>query len=118
MKLVIVESPYAGDVEANIEYARACLRDSLSRGEAPLASHLLYTQPGVLRDEDPDERRWGIEAGLAWGERAAATVVYIDRGISRGMEWGIRHAREAGRPIEYRWLSTGPTPAASAKGSE
>ena len=40
MKLVILESPYAGDVEANVEYARACVRDSLSRGEAPIASHL------------------------------------------------------------------------------
>ena len=29
MRLVIVESPYAGDVELNIRYARACLRDCL-----------------------------------------------------------------------------------------
>ena len=29
MRLVIVESPYAGDVEANVAYARACLRDAL-----------------------------------------------------------------------------------------
>jgi hypothetical protein len=36
-------------------------------GEAPIASHLLYTQPGVLRDEIPEERRHGIDAGLAWG---------------------------------------------------
>ena len=41
MRLVIVESPYAGDVEANEEYARQCVRDSLMRGEAPIASHLL-----------------------------------------------------------------------------
>ena len=51
MRLVIVESPYAGDIEANVAYARACLGDCLSRGEAPFACHLLYTQPGVLRDE-------------------------------------------------------------------
>lgn len=35
MKLVILESPFAGDVEANIEYARACVRDSLPRGFRP-----------------------------------------------------------------------------------
>ena len=37
-----------------MEYARACLRDSLLRGEAPIASHLLYTQPvASLDDSDP-----------------------------------------------------------------
>lgn len=104
MRRVIVESPYAGDVELNRVYARACVRDSLSRGEAPIASHLLYTQPGVLRDEVPSERQWGIDAGLAWGEVADATVVYADRGISPGMEYGIIRAVLEGRPIEYRLL--------------
>ena len=40
MKLVVVESPYAGDVETNVRYARAAIRDCLMRGEAPFASHL------------------------------------------------------------------------------
>src|ERR1700758_526067 len=104
MRLVIIESPYAGDISANVEYARACVRDSLSRGEAPIASHLLYTQPGVLRDDVPHERLWGIDAGLAWGAVAEATVVYTDHGISRGMEYGIAHAKAAGRPVEFRSL--------------
>lgn len=102
MKLVIIESPYAGDIETNIEYARQCVRDSLRRGEAPIASHLLYTQPGVLGDDIPRERQWGIDAGLAWRAAAEATVVYTDRGISRGMEYGIAAAKEAGIPVEYR----------------
>lgn len=104
MRLVIVESPYAGDIEANVEYARACVRDALARGEAPIASHLLYTQPGILRDEIDDERQWGIDAGLAWGSKADATVVYTDRGISTGMGYGINRATLEGRPIEYRSL--------------
>lgn len=102
--LVILESPYAGDTEANVAYARACLRDSLLRGEAPIASHLLYTQPGVLRDEVPEERQRGIEAGLAWGDAATKTVVYTDRGISRGMQFGISMAEQHGRPVEYRTI--------------
>lgn len=106
MKLVILESPYAGDVERNTRYARACLRDSLMRGEAPVASHLLYTQPGVLRDDVPDERRMGINAGLAWGRAAEGTVVYCDLGISGGMEQGIGRAEKAGRPVEKRWLGS------------
>lgn len=102
MKLVIVESPYAGDVEANTIYARACVRDSLLRGEAPIASHLLYTQPGILDDDIPVERQHGIDAGLAWRAVAEASVVYIDRGVSRGMEYGIAAARAAGIPVEFR----------------
>lgn len=104
MRLVILESPYAGDIEANVAYARRALRDALSRGEAPIASHLLYTQPGVLRDDVPAERQWGIDAGLSWGRVAEATVVYTDRGISRGMEYGIAAAKVARRPVEFRTL--------------
>lgn len=83
-RLVILESPFAGDVEANVAYARACLLDSLSRGEAPIASHLLYTQ--VLDDTNPDERALGIAAGLAWRSvPSVLPVFYVDRGWSRGM---------------------------------
>ena len=42
--LVIIESPYMGDVQRNIAYAQQCMGDSLKRGEAQFASHLLYTQ--------------------------------------------------------------------------
>ena len=101
---VILESPYAGDIERNERYARACLRDSLLRGEAPIASHLLYIQPGVLRDDVPDERQLGISAGLAWLPVADATVVYVDLGRSRGMEYGITAAEDVNRSVEIRTL--------------
>jgi len=104
MKPVIVESPFAGYVERNKRYARAAMRDCLMRGEAPLASHLLYTQDGVLDDNDTVERALGIEAGLAWGAYADATVVYTDLGLSRGMELGIARAKAQGRAVEYRVL--------------
>jgi len=104
MKMVIVESPYAGDVSGNTTYARAAIRDCLMRGEAPFASHLLYTQPGVFRDSEPEERKRGIDAGLELAKRADLTAVYIDLGTSHGMTQGIEAARQAGRPIEYRSL--------------
>lgn len=103
---VIIESPFAGDVELNLKYARACMRDSLSRGEAPLASHLLYTQEGILDDSIPDERNRGIEAGLTWGKHANKTIVYTDLGITEGMELGIQRAKEEGREVEYRELDS------------
>lgn len=103
-RLVIIESPFAGDVEKNTRYARACVRDSLLRGEAPIASHLLYTQEGILNDDVPAERQHGIDAGLAWRTVAQASVVYTDLGISKGMEYGIKAAQDAGVPVEYRKL--------------
>jgi len=78
------------------------MRDSLYRGEAPFASHLLY--PQMLDDTDERERRMGIEAGLLIGRSADRTVVYTDRGISPGMKQGIKRAEDEGRPVEYRSL--------------
>lgn len=78
MRRVILESPYAGDVERNLA--------------------------GVLDDNKSEERKLGIEAGLAWGSLAEATVVYTDRGISGGMKFGIERAGKESRPVEYRKL--------------
>lgn len=105
MRLVIIESPFAGGVEANIKYARKCVRDSLLRGEAPIASHLLYTQEGILNDDIPEEREQGIHAGLAWRTAAQASVVYTDLGISSGMKYGIAAAETSGIEIEYRTIA-------------
>jgi hypothetical protein len=106
MPLVIIESPFAGDVDTNIKFAKACMRDSLGRGEAPLAPHLLYTQEDILDDDIPEERNWGIEVGLAWGKHAIKTVVYTNLGVTRGMEIGIQRAIEEGREVEYRELDS------------
>lgn len=101
--LVLLESPYKGDVETNVRYAIAAGRDAfLMHGEYPFASHLLY--PGMLNDADPHERKLGIEAGLAWGAHACRTVVYVDLGLSEGMLLGIERARAQGRIVEMRQL--------------
>lgn len=107
MKRVIIESPFApviagGDPRRNIEYAKACLLDSLKRGEAPFASHLLY--PQVLDDANPEQRKLGMEAGFAWMQVAEASCVYTDLGISGGMAKGVGIAEHYGIPVEYRTL--------------
>lgn len=76
------------------------MRDCFARGEFPFASHLLYTQEGILDDTIPEERKLGIETGLAWGRMADATVVYTDLGITDGMKVGIERARINKRDIE------------------
>lgn len=105
-KLIILESPFhnlnPGIKAGNIEYAKTCMLSCLTHHESPFASHLLYTQ--VTDDNIPAQRTLGIDAGLDWGKAAELTAVYIDRGISKGMLYGIQRAIEDGRPIEYRSL--------------
>lgn len=67
-KLVIIESPYALDVEANVQFARLVCRYAIRMNCAPFASHLFYTQ--FLRDDIPAQRATGIEAGFDWGAHA------------------------------------------------
>jgi hypothetical protein len=101
---VVVESPFASNVIENLKFARAIMRDCLLKGEAPFLSHALYTQEGVLSDQDPEERRIGIEASFAWGHATNKVAVYKNLGISNDMKEAIaRHTRE-GRVIESRYL--------------
>lgn len=81
--LVILESPYAGDVEGNLTYARRAALDCALRGESAQASHLLFTQ--FLDDKVPGQRELGIRLGLAWTRVADYSAFYTDRGWSTGM---------------------------------
>jgi hypothetical protein len=105
MKLVIIESPFAGDVKKNTDYARLCVKDSLERGEAPFASHLIYTQPTIFDDNNAEDRKMGINAGLAWLKRADAHVFYVDLGMSKGMIAAANHYRTQETRIEFRVLN-------------
>lgn len=102
MKRVVIESPYDGDVERNVAYAKRCMRDALSRGESPIASHLLLTQ--ILDDTNEAERDLGIRAGIAWHAGADEVLIYADLGVSKGMQRAIRHASKAGIPVNYRLI--------------
>ncbi len=116
MRLVIIESPYAGTVELHVAYARAALRDSLSRGEAPIAPHLLY--PQILDDNDPAQRAHGIAAGLAWRKACvdqpapfhpvpALPAFYVDLGWSSGMRKALDIYQREGITTETRRIFGG-----------
>lgn len=105
MKLVIVESPFAGEIARNKLYARFAMHDCLvNHGESPYASHLLYTQDHVLRDEIPEERKLGIEAGFAWRATADYSVFYTDLGVSGGMQLGMEDLTKKGKEFKVRSL--------------
>jgi hypothetical protein len=80
------------------EYAIRCMADSLSRGEAPLAFHLLYAIAGLFR-----EGREGLPASEAWSGTAQKRVIYCDLGISEEMQTAIA-GRPRGQLLEYRYL--------------
>ena len=103
MRRVIVESPFAGEFK-NVRYARECVRDCIDRGDFPFASHLLFTQKGILDDSIPDERKRGIAAANGWLEVADYIAVYMDLSITRGMLIGVAKASKLGKPIHLRWL--------------
>lgn len=105
MRRVIIESPYASDVQRHLKYLRACMRDCLvNRGESPFASHALYTQPQVLDDEVAEERKLGITAGFEWRRSADLTVFYVDCGWSSGMHAGYEDCIQKCLPFTIRLL--------------
>lgn len=106
MKRVMIESPYRAtegrSIADNLSYAEEAMRDSLKRGEAPFAMHLLY--PFYLDDRKTDERARGISCGLSWSQAAELVAVYCDFGITHGMIMAIKQAKARGITVELRAL--------------
>ena len=115
--IVIVESPFRGSSREQEAYNRLylslCLRDSILRGETPLASHQMYTD--CLDDSYDEERQLGISLGYQLWENARGIVFYLDLGWSVGMrlayhhalDWQV-HAVKPRRFVEIRTLNGGP----------
>jgi hypothetical protein len=109
MKRVIIESPYGNKdkriIKLNEVYGELAMHDCLvNYNEAPYASHLLYTRTYVLRDEIPEDRKLGIDAGFEWRDVAEKSVFYDDLGITKGMDLGIRDCIIKNKPYELRRL--------------
>ena len=95
-KLIYIASPYAGDVEKNIEFARAACRYCIEMGNTPLAVHLLY--PLLLDDNDPVQR----EVGLSLGRHVlnhCDEVWMCGDDVSPGMRSELETARELSIPV-------------------
>lgn len=81
--LVYICSPYRGEVERNLEYARELTRLALDNSFVPIAPHLYLTQ--VVNDEDRWERKRGMRAGkeLLW--HCKYILIGSRYGLSAGM---------------------------------
>jgi hypothetical protein len=96
MKLVYICSPFAGDIENNLRFAKDTCRYATNQGCAPLAVHLLY--PQILDDADPAERAVGIQMGLRVLASCDELWICGER-ISHGMSCEIAEAKRLGIPI-------------------
>lgn len=104
MKRVIVESPYAGDIVRNVEYAKECCLDCVKRGEVPFASHLFFTQ--FLDDTNSDHRTIGMHMGYDFWDKAEEIIFYVDLGLSPGMERALAKAFMENKPVKKRSIKS------------
>ena len=95
-KLVYIASPYSGDVERNVAFAKAACRYAMNQGVTPIASHLLY--PQMLDDGVPEERKLGTDMGLRI-LKVCEEVWVCGSELSSGMEQEIRAARQLQIPL-------------------
>lgn len=96
--IVYICSPYAGDVETNVQKARRYCRFAVDKGYIPIAPHLLFTQ--FLNDDNPKERQLGIFFGNAVMSKCSEVWVFGEH-ISNGMEAEIKRAKWKNYPLRY-----------------
>ena len=82
-KLVYIASPYAGDVDRNIETAKLYCQFALQNECDFIAPHLLY--PQVLNDAKPSEREAGIKMGLSLLAFVAVGLVCMYIAVSEAL---------------------------------
>lgn len=103
-KCVIIESPYASEdtamMQRHVNYAKYAFKDSMSRGEAPMAGFILYGQ--MMNDRQKIDHDIALVVHLSWIPKCDLLVVYADYGISPGMQAAINTAKIKMVKTEYR----------------
>lgn len=93
-KLVYICSPYRGEVERNLQYARELTRVALENGYVPITPHLYLTQ--AVNDEVPEEREKGMAAGKELLKHCKYILIGGRHGLSEGMLEEIGIAQKCG----------------------
>lgn len=96
--LVYICSPYAGEVETNVNMARVYSRFAVRNACIPLAPHLLY--PQFMDDADPAERSLALFMGIVLLGKCDQMWVFGSI-ISKGMAAEIEKAEKKKIPIRY-----------------
>jgi hypothetical protein len=90
-----------GDLKRNKTYAVRAVQDSVSRGEAPFATHL-YGPQFTADDADPALRRIWLDITHAWRIQASLVAFYVDLGMSDGMVEAQQLANKYKIGCDYR----------------
>jgi hypothetical protein len=97
-KIVFICSPFAGDLELNTLRARRYGRFAAIKNAVPIIPHLMYSQ--FLDEDDPEERKLGMEMGLILLGRCQELWVF-GRELSTGMAAEVKRAKKWNIPIRY-----------------
>ena len=88
--LVYVCSPYSGDIERNVKFARKACRQIVEEGNTPIAPHLLL--PQFMSEEA--EREQAISMNMEILESCDYMHVFTYDGLTEGMRKEIQKAQE------------------------
>ena len=96
--IIYICSPYAGDIEKNVNAVRGYSRFAVDKGFIPLAPHLLF--PQFMNDTDPQERELGLFFGNALMSKCSEVWVFCSF-ISPGMQAEIKRAKWKNHYLRY-----------------
>ena len=95
---VFISSPFAGNVESNIENAKKYCAFAVNEGYIPYAPHLFF--PQFMNDNDVIQRQLGIHMGKEFLKICKEVWVFGKR-VSAGMAEEIELANMLGIPIRF-----------------
>jgi hypothetical protein len=113
--IIVLESPYSGNIATHVQYAQRAMLDARKRGEIVLVPHLLWTQhhlcPTVFvsdYDEKYDVKGCGRDESLEQIRTlrgvADKVVFYMDYGMSPGMRAGREDCLAHKYTMEERYI--------------
>jgi len=113
--IVIIESPFSGDIDKNIRYAQQAMNHSRENGEIPIVPHLMWTQHHLAPNyfvSDYDAkftikncgRDVSLEQIKVLRRLANKVIFYVDNGYSSGMKLALEHCKEENIQYEERTL--------------
>lgn len=98
IKLIYIASPLKGDVDENLFKAAYYCKWAVRQSVVPLAPHLIFTQ--FLSDDMPDERRLGMQMGLALMS-TCQEVWFLGDVMTDGMMEELNHALTLKKKIRF-----------------
>lgn len=100
LPLVYICSPYAGDVEKNVEKAKQYCRFAIANYCIPIAPHLFF--PAFLRDEVESERKIGMYCATCLLDKCSEVWIFGSE-LTDGMKQEIWRAKMRGK--EFRMFT-------------